>query len=164
VNYFDLIVILILFIAFYGGYKNGLIKSIFSTIGYIAGGILGLAVAVNYFSTWQSELQKVGLALLAVLLGATLGEFLLGKIGSLFRKVLFMPPFKLIDSLLGAGLSVARAAFVLYLVAALLVVSSWSVADEYIKPSKIYTYTESHLPSVMKQVKAEINDLLQKVN
>ena len=98
-NYFDFIVILILFIAFYGGYKNGLIKSIFSTIGYIAGGVLGLAGAVDYLSTWQNELQKVGLALIAILLGATLGEFLLGKIGSLFRKVLFVPPFKLIDSL-----------------------------------------------------------------
>ena len=163
-NYFDLIVILILFIAFYGGYRNGLIKSIFSTIGYIAGGVLGLAAAANYLSTWQSELQKVGLALLAILLGATLGEFLLGKIGSLFRKVLFVPPFKFIDSLLGAGLSVARAAFVLYVVATLLVVSSWSLADDYIKPSKIYIYAELHLPSVMKEVRAEIDNLLQKVN
>lgn len=163
-NYFDFIVILILLIAFYGGYRNGLIKSIFSTIGYIAGGVLGLAVAVDYLSTWQSEPQKVGLALIAILLGATLGEFLLGKLGSLFRKVLFVPPFKLIDSLLGAVLSVARAAFVLYLVATLFVVSSWSLADDYIKPSKVYTYTESQLPSVMKQIRAEIDDLLQKVN
>ena len=163
-NYFDYLVIFILLVAFYVGYKNGLIKSIFSTIGYIAGGVLGLAAAANYLSTWQSELQKVGLALLTILLGATLGEFLLGKIGSLFRKVLFVPPFKFIDSFLGAGLSVARAAFVLYLVSSLLVVSSWSWAEEQIKPSKIYTYTESHLPSVMRQVNAEINDLLQKVN
>jgi uncharacterized membrane protein required for colicin V production len=164
VSYFDFIVGFILFIAFFGGYRNGLIKSIFSTIGYIAGGVLGLAAAVNYLSTWQSELQKVGLALLAILFGAILGEFLLGKIGSLFRKALFVPPFKLIDSLLGAGLSVTRAAFVLYLVATLLVVSSWSLADEYIKPSKVYTYTESHLPSVMKEIRAEMDKLLQKVN
>jgi len=164
VSYFDFAVVLILFIAFYGGYRNGLIKSIFSTIGYIAGGVLGLAAAVNYLSTWQSELQTVGLALLAILFGATLGEFLLGKIGSLFRKVLFAPPFKFIDSLLGAGLSVARSAFVLYLVATLLVVSSWSLADEYIKPSKVYTHTESHLPSIMKEIRAEMDKLLQKVN
>ena len=163
-NYFDFIIVFILFIAFYDGYRNGLIKSIFTTIGYIAGGVLGLAAAANYLSTWQSEPQKVVLALLAILLGATLGEFLLGKIGSLFRKVLFMPPFKFIDSLLGAGLSVTRAAFVLYLVATLLVVSSWSLADDYIKPSKIYTYTESHLPLAMKEIRAEIEDLLQKVN
>jgi len=163
-NYFDLFVILILLIALYGGYRNGLIKSIFSTIGYIVGGVLGLAAAVDYLSTWQSELQKVGLAFLAILLGATLGEFLLGKTGTLFRKVLFVPPFKLIDSLLGAVLSMARAGFVLYLVATLLVVSSWSLADDYIKPSKIYTYTDSHLPTVMKEVREEIDDLLQRVN
>jgi len=164
VNYFDFVVVFILLVAFYGGYRNGLIKSIFTTIGYVAGGVLGLAAAVNYLSTWQSELQKVGLALLAILLGATLGEFLLDKIGSLFRKVLFVPPFGLIDSLLGAVLSAARAAFVLYLVATLLVVSSWSLADEYIKPSKVYTYTESHLPSVMKEIRAGMDKLLQKVN
>ena len=163
-NYFDFIVAFILLLSFYGGYRNGLIKSIFSTIGYIAGGVLGLAAAVNYLSNWQSEIQKVGLALLAILLGATLGEFLLGKIGSLFRKILFVPPFKFIDSLLGAVLSVARAAFVLYLVATLLVVSSWSLADDYIKPSKVYTYTESHLPAVMKEVRAEIDNLLQNVD
>ena len=163
-NYFDSIVVLILLIAFYGGYKNGLIKSIFSTIGYIAGGVLGLAAAVNYLSTWQSELQKVGLAVLAILLGATLGEFLLGKIGSLFRKILFVPPFKLIDSLLGAGLSTLRAVFILYLVATLLVHSTWSIADKYIKPSKLYDYADSHLPSVMNEVKSEIVKLLEKVN
>jgi membrane protein required for colicin V production len=148
VNYFDLIVILILFIAFYGGYKNGLIKSIFSTIGYIAGGILGLAGAVNYLSTWQSELQKVGLVLLAILLGATLGEFLLGKIGSLFRKVLFVPPFKFLDSLLGSVLSLIRTAFILYLVIILLVYSSWSFAEQYVSTSFVYQILQSKLPLV----------------
>ncbi len=148
-NYFDFAVVLILFIAFFGGYKNGLIKSIFSTIGYIAGGVLGLAAAVNYLSTWQSELQKVGLALLAILLGATLGEFLLSKIGSLFRKVLFVPPFKFIDSLLGAVIALIRTAFVLSLVVILLVFSSWSLADQYVSTSFVYQILDLKLPSVM---------------
>jgi hypothetical protein len=63
-----------------------------------------------------------------VLIGASVGEFLLGKIGSLFRKILFVPPFKLIDSLFGAAISILRAAFILYLVATLLVFSTWSIA------------------------------------
>lgn len=148
-NYFDFIVILILIIAFYAGYRNGLIKSIFSTIGYIAGGVLGLAAAVNYLSTLQSELQKVGLALLAILLGATLGEFLLGKIGSLFRKVLFVPPFKIIDSILGAIISLIRTAFVLSVVAILLVYSRWSLADQYVSSSFVYQISGSKLPLLM---------------
>lgn len=163
-NYFDLIIVLVLLIAFYSGYKNGLIKTIFRTAGYIAGGVAGLALAVKYLATWESQTQKVAFALLAVFIGASVGDFLLGKVGSLFRKILFVPPFKLIDSLLGAGLSTLRAAFILYLVATLLVFSTWSIADKYIKPSKLYNYADSHLPSVMNEVKSEIVKLLEKVN
>jgi uncharacterized membrane protein required for colicin V production len=163
-NYFDLLIVLVLLIAFYSGYKNGLIKTIFRTAGYVAGGVAGLALAVKYLATWESQTQKVSLALLAVFIGASVGEFLLGKIGSLFRKILFVPPFKVIDSLVGAAISTLRAAFILYLVATLLVFSTWSIADKYIKPSKLYDYSDSHLPSVMNEVKSEIVKLLEKVN
>ena len=163
-NYFDLIIILVLLISFYSGYKNGLIKTIFRTAGYIAGGVAGLALAVKYLATWESQTQKVAFALLAIFIGASIGEFLLGKIGSLFRKILFVPPFKLIDSLVGAAISTLRAAFILYLVATLLVLSTWGIADKYIKPSELYDYADSHLPSVMNEVKSEIVKLLEKVN
>ena len=163
-NYFDLIIILVLLISFYSGYKNGLIKTIFRTTGYIVGGVTGLALAVKYLATWESQTQKVVLALLAVFIGGSVGEFLLGKIGSLFRKILFVPPIKFIDSILGAAISTFRAAFILYLVATLLVFSTWGIADKYIKPSKLYDYTDSHLPSVMNEVKSEIVKLVEKVN
>ena len=163
-NYFDLLIVLILLITFYSGYRNGLIKTIFRTAGYIAGGVVGLALAVKYLATWESQTQKVALALLAVFIGASVGEFLLGKIGSLFRKILFVPPFKLIDSLLGAFLSMLRAVFILYLVATLLVFSDWGISDKYLKPSKLYDYADSNLPSVMNEVKNEIVKLLEKVN
>ncbi len=163
-NYFDLLIVLVLLIAFYSGYKNGLIKTIFRTAGYIAGGVAGLTLAVKYLTTWESQTQQVVLALLAVFIGASLGEFLFGKIGSLFRKILFVPPFKLIDSLVGAAISTLRAAFILYLVATLLVFSTWSIVDKYIKPSKLYDYADSHLPSVMNEVKSEVVKLLEKVN
>ena len=163
-NYIDLIIILVLLISFYSGYKNGFIKTIFRTAGYIAGGVAGLAIAVKYLATWESQTQKFVLALLAIFIGASIGEFLLGKIGSLFRKILFVPPFKLIDSLLGAAISIVRAAFILYLVATLLAFSTWGISDKYIKPSKLYDYADSHLPSVMNEVKSQIVKILEKVN
>ena len=163
-NYIDLLIVLVLLVAFYSGYKNGLIKTMFQTVGYIAGGVVGLALAVKYLATWESQSQKVVLALFAVFIGASLGEFALGKIGSLFRRILFVPPFKLIDSLFGAAISTLRASFILYLVATLLIFSTWSIADRYIKSSKLYVYADSHLPSVMNEVKGEIIKLLEKVN
>jgi uncharacterized membrane protein required for colicin V production len=163
-NYLDLLIVLVLLISFYSGYKNGLIKTIFRTAGYIAGGVAGLALAVKYLTNWESQSQKAVLALFAVFIGASLGEFLFGKIGSLLRKILFVPPFKFIDSLFGAAISILRAVFILYLVATLLVFSTWGFADKYIKPSKLYDYFDSHLPSVMNEAKSEIVKLLEKVN
>ena len=162
--YIDLLISLVLLFAFYSGYKNGLIKTVFQTAGYIAGGVAGLALAVKYLATWESQTQVVALALLAVFIGASVGEFLLGKVGSLFRKILFVPPFKFIDSLLAAAISIFRSSFILYLVATLLVFTNWSITDKYIKPSKLYDYADSHLPSVISEVKSEIVKLLEKVN
>ena len=163
-NYFDLIVILVLSVAFYSGYRNGLINTAFRSVGYIAGGVLGLAAAINYLSSWQNQIQKVAFALLAILFSATLGGYVLVKLGAIFKVTLFLPPFKFIDSLIGASLSVIRAGFGLYLVATLLIFSSWSVADDYVEPSKIYTCADSNLPSVLNEVKSEIIKLLEKVN
>ena len=146
-NYFDFIVIGVLLAALYSGYKNGLIKTIFRSAGYILGGVLGLALAVKYLTTWESQTQKVILALLAIFMGASVGEFLLGKIGSLFRKKLFVPPFKFVDSLLGAAVSLIRTAFLLCLVIIFLIFSRWDLAEKYVKPSLGYQIIEAQLPS-----------------
>ena len=152
-NYFDLLIVLMLMIAFYSGHKNGLIKMIFRTTGYIAGGVAGLVLAVKYLTTWESQTQKVVLALLAVFIGATAGEFFLGKIGSLFRKVLFIPPFKFIDSLLGALVSLIRTSFILCLVVIFLIYSRWDMAEKYVKPSVSYQVIEAQLPAVLTTLK-----------
>ena len=96
-NYFDLIIVLVLLIAFYSGYKNGLIKTIFRTAGYIAGGVAGLALAVKYLATWESQSQKVVLALLAVFIGASIGEFLLAKLDLYLGKSFLCHPLKLLS-------------------------------------------------------------------
>jgi hypothetical protein len=152
-NYFDLLIVLVLLTASYSGYKNGLIKTIFRTAGYIAGGVAGLAIAVKYLATWESQTQKVVLALLTIFIGASIGEFLLGKIGSLFRKILFVPPFKLIDSLLGALVSLIRTTFIISLVMNFLIFSRWDLAEKYVKPSIGYEIIEAQLPPVLMTLK-----------
>jgi len=59
-NYFDLINAIALVIAGISGFKNGLLQSIFKTIGYIAGGVVGVAIAVEVMSNGAVRLQKQG--------------------------------------------------------------------------------------------------------
>ena len=158
-NYFDLIIAIVFITTGLIGFKNGLLQSIFKTIGYILGGAVGVAIAVEVMSKWSSTLAKAGGAIILILLLATIGEFILGKIGLGFRKALLIAPLKLIDSLLGVLLSTARTAFVAYLLAVILVATPWSFGDKYIATSKFYTYTDSHLPKVITDLKLQADKL-----
>jgi len=163
-NYFDLIIAIAFIIAGFAGFKNGMLQSIFKTIGYIAGGVVGVAIAVEVMSKWSNTLSKAGGAIILILLLATIGEFIFGKVGLGFRKTLLIAPLKFIDSLLGALLSVTRIAFIAYLLAVILVATPWSIGDRYIKPSKFYTYTDSHLPKVITDLKIQADKLFKELN
>ena len=163
-NYFDLILGLILVITAVSGFQNGLLQSIFKTVGYITGGVVGVAIAVEVMSKWSNTLAKAGGAIILILLLATAGEFILGKVGLGFRKALLIAPLKFIDSILGALLSITRTAFIAYLLALILVATPWNFGDKYIKPSKFYTYTNSHLPKVITDLKIQADKLFKEIN
>ena len=163
-NYFDLINAVALVIAGFNGFKNGLLQSILKTVGYIAGGVVGVAIAVEVMSKWSSTLAKAGGAIILILLLATTGEFIFGKFGSGLRKALLIAPLKFIDSLLGGVLSIARTAFIAYLLAVILVSTPWSFGDKYIATSKFYTYTDSHLPKVITDLKTQADKLFKELN
>ena len=163
-NYFDLIVAIALVVTAIGGFRNGLLQSIFKTVGYIAGGVTGVAIAVEVMSKWSNTLAKAGGAIILILLLATAGEFILGKVGLGFRKALLISPLKLIDSLLGVLLSLVRTSFIAYLLAIILIATPWSVGSKYITPSKFYTYTDSHLPKVITDLKVQADKLFKELN
>ena len=160
-NYFDLIIAIAFIIAGFTGFKNGMLQSIFKTIGYIAGGVVGVAIAVEVMSKWSNTLAKAGGAIILILLLATAGEFILGKVGLGFRKVLLIAPLKFIDSLLGAFLSIARSVFIAYLLAIILIAIPWSFGDKYVATSKIYSYTDSHLPKIVKDISIKVDNLFK---
>ena len=161
---FDLLVLLALLITAYNGFKNGFIQTIFKTIGYIAGGVAGVAIAVEVMNTWSNNLTKAAGAIILILLLATAGEFILSKVGLGFRKVLFISPLRFLDSLLGAILATLRTVFITYLLSAILIATPWSTGDKYIANSQFYTYTESHLPKVVTELKTYGDKLFKQIN
>ena len=163
-NAFDLLVLLAVLITAYGGFKNGFIQTVFKTFGYIAGGVAGVAIAVAVMSTWSNNLAKAAGAIILTLLLATLGEFILGKIGLGFRKVLFISPLRFFDSLLGAALATLRTVFIIYLIAVILIATPWSIADKYVATSQFFTYTDSNLPKVVTELKTYGDKLFKQIN
>ena len=163
-NFIDLLVLFALLVTAYSGFRNGFIQTVFKTIGYIAGGVAGVAISVDVMSDWSSNLAKAAGAITLILLLATLGELILGKVGLGFRKVLFIPPLKLVDSLLGAALSILRTLFIIYLLCVILIATPWSIGTKYVLTSKFYTYTDSHLPKVVTELNTYGDKLFKQIN
>jgi uncharacterized membrane protein required for colicin V production len=115
-------------------------------------------------STWSNNLAKAAGAIILILLLAIMGEFILGKIGLGFRKVLFISPLKFLDSLLGATLATLRTAFITYLIAVILIAIPWSIGNKHIANSQFYTYTDSHLPKVVTELKTYGDKLFKQIN
>ena len=162
-NSFDYLILVLLVISAFSGYKAGLIQTVLKTVGYIAGGVIGVGIAIKYLDSLNSEVYLLGGLVLSVIIFALLGEFLLGRIGLLFRKALFIPPFKFIDSGLGGALSVIKFGVIAYLISTILVASPIALADKYISPSKSYTYADTHLPKVAMDLKQEVAQLFNKL-
>ena len=163
-NSFDYLILVLLVISAFSGYKAGLIQTVFRTVGYIAGGVIGVAVAIDYLDSLNSEIYLLGGLVLSVIIFALLGEFLLGRLGLLFRKALFIPPFKFIDSALGGALSVIKFGVIAYLISTILVASPIALADKYITPSKSFSYADTHLPKVAMDLKQEVAQLFNKLS
>ena len=162
-NYFDYLILVLLVISAFSGFQAGLIQTVFKTIGYIAGGVIGVGIAIKYLDSLNSEIYLLGGLVLSVIIFALVGEFLLGQLGLLFRKALFIPPFKFIDSALGGALSVIKFGVITYLISTILVASPIVLADKYITLSKSYTYADTHLPKVVKDLKQEVAQLFSKL-
>jgi uncharacterized membrane protein required for colicin V production len=157
---FDVVVFVSLLVAAISGYKLGFLQSLFKTIGYIAGGVTGVFIAANFLSEINSIVIKVLISVVIILLSAVAGQFILGKIGLIIHKGLLFAPFKAIDSLLGSLLSAAKTAIIFYIIATLLLATSWQIANDYIKDSNFYTAADKYLPRVITDIKIEAKRII----
>jgi len=159
-NILDLVTILTLLISAVSGYRLGLLQSLFKAAGYILGGLLGIYLALNYLEQFESKSLKLALTLILILLTAISLEFILGKVGVLIHKRLLFAPFKLLDSLLGTLLALLKNLIIFYLIATVLIFSTFKQPVDYIKGSYIYSYLDKHLPKIITDLKSEVDNLI----
>ena len=158
-NWVDIGLGILILLSFYRGYKAGFLKSIFSMLGYVGGGVLGLALAWNYLKNWDGVLQKFSLLLLAIAVGSVIGQWLLTKFAELFHEKILFGPFKWLDSLLGAAFSVIQIVLMAYLVAAVCLATPWQWADKNIPDSQIYQKVDQYTPTLIKSVTEKVKSL-----
>lgn len=156
----DAILILTALGAVITGFRRGFLQSLFSTVGYIGGGILGLILGLDFTPKVHSTLNRFLLVFFAVLILAEIGRRLLGSLATFFRTRLLWAPLRFIDSIAGVALELVRVTIFAYLLIALALWSPWSFAKNAIGESKIYPQMKKEMPHVLDQLRVEIEKKL----
>lgn len=151
---FDFIVIAIFFFEVKSGFADGFMKSLLKTIGYIAGAIGGLYLALQY--------DHSGWVIFAIFFGAGLGTW----VGSILAKVLKLTvlhgPLAWINSWAGALLHGLKIAILAYVVGTVLLWAPWPTGQNAIAESKVYLRLNTYAPSILGNLQSEIGKRFEK--
>jgi hypothetical protein len=134
----DIALLILGIIAIATGYNRGAIATVFSIVGYVGGGVAGFAAANWYTSEWKGLASIIALHLFGIFVGASLGRWVLEKTGIGIHKRILFGPFKFINSLGGATLSLAQAALAAFVIITLIDYLPWEIPHSIIKESKVY--------------------------
>jgi uncharacterized membrane protein required for colicin V production len=145
---FDVVVGIAAIAAIISGYRDGFIRSLLRTIGYIAGAIAGLYFALQYNqSAW---------VILAIFIGAGLGSWAGTLIAKALKLTIIRGPLAWLNSLAGALLQSVKVVVLAYLVGTVLLWAPWSTGQNDIAESKLYLQISTHSPSVLNTVREKV--------
>ena len=134
----DIALLVIGIIAIATGYNRGALATIFSILGYFGGGVAGFAFANWYTENWKGLVSVIGLHLFGIFAGANLGRWILNKTGVGIHKRILFGPFKFVNAVLGAALSLAQAAVVAFVILTLINYLPWELPHSIIEGSQVY--------------------------
>ena len=134
----DIALLVVAIIAIATGYNRGALATLLSILGYFGGGVAGFALANWYSQGWKGLTAIIFLHLFAIFAGANLGRWILEKSGIGIHKRILFGPFKFINSIFGAALSLAQAALAAYVVITLIKYLPWQLPDSIIGSSNLY--------------------------
>ena len=122
------------------GYNKGFISSLLAIIGYFGGGVVGLLISIRYTEGWNSKLSLIGIYILGIFIGASLGRTILQKIGSGIHKRILFGPLKFLDSLLGGALYLVQFSLLAVLILTVVKYLPITFISEQIEQSRAFSY------------------------
>jgi S1-C subfamily serine protease len=159
VNYVDLVLILLLVVAGFSGYRKGLITAVLSLVGAVAGALLALQIAPALASHVDEQLAKIGIGGVLVVVGIILGMAVGTWLGSLVARQLRWQPAVAVDrglGMVGQMVAVLALAWLVALPIAALPVPSLSAQ---IRSSSVIASVDKVMPPQAERVSAGLRSM-----
>lgn len=158
----DIVLLLLVVLFGYSGYRQGFIVGALSFVGFLGGGILGAVVAPPLVrSIVETPSQRALLAVAVVFLAATLGQFLASTVGALVRARVTWDSAQLVDAIGGAGISVVSVLLVAWMVGNALANSPIPWLTQQTQRSQVLYMVDSVMPESARTWFKSFQDLVE---
>lgn len=148
-NWVDVVLAVALISSLIQGWRAGFFATIFSAIGFVGGGIVGLVGGIALTKHWSQSAGTFAAILALISCGAWIGELLMRHFAKFFHGKVLFGPFKSLDSVAGAAFSVARTLVMAFIIGKLLLAMPWGWAQHDIGSSALFQQMENHAPKVV---------------
>jgi S1-C subfamily serine protease len=152
-SFVDLALIALALLFALSGFRQGLVVSATSILGFLVGAVLGAQLSGPVADRIDgSSVTRVFAALVVVLAGALLGQILAGAIGRAVRRKVTWEPAKMLDSVAGAVVSAAAVLLVAWMVASPLASSPFPGVSSQVRKSALVQAVDQAVPDGVRSV------------
>jgi S1-C subfamily serine protease len=162
-NFIDIFIAAAFLIFGWIGFRRGILRTILSIIGLVVGGAAGAIATPSIQSLISNNAFgfKPTIGLTSIILGASLGMFLFGILGSFLRVVLLPFPFmKTIDSLIGFGLAIVAVASISSTLSSAAQVIPNKTVNNLFSQSQLISQIDQYLPERFKDAAQKIQNVI----
>jgi S1-C subfamily serine protease len=152
-SFVDLALIALALLFALSGFRQGLLVSATSILGFLGGAVLGAQLSGPVADRINgSAVTRVFAALVVVLAGALLGQIFAGAAGRALRKKVTWEPAKVVDSVAGAVVSAAAVLLVAWMVASPLASSPFPTVASQVRQSALVAAVNRAVPDNVRSV------------
>ncbi|MBA3523879.1 MAG: MarP family serine protease [Geodermatophilaceae bacterium] len=143
------------------GWRQGLVVSAASFVGFLGGAVLASQIATPIADgVASSAAGRLIAALAVVLVGAFLGQLALVWLGQEIRRRLTWRPARTLDALLGAGVSALAVLLVAWMIATPLASSGFPSLSREVRGSSVIRTVDDALPSPVRALYDSLRDAI----
>ncbi|MGY1671166.1 MarP family serine protease [Geodermatophilus sp. SYSU D00710] len=159
----DVVLIGLALVFAYSGFRQGLLVSATSFLGFLGGAVLGAQLSGPVADRLDSTpVTRVFAALVVVLAGALLGQLVAGAVGRAVRRRVTWEPAEVLDSVAGAVLSAVAVLLVAWMVATPLALAPFPQLAGQVRKSALVQAVDQTVPGSVRAVYDSLREAIDR--
>lgn len=159
----DLVLIVLALLFALSGFRQGLIVSAASFVGFFGGAVLGAQLSGPIADDLaDTNVSRVFVALVVVLAGALLGQLLAGVVGRAIRTRVTWEPAKVVDAVAGAVVSALAVLLVAWMVATPLASSPFPTVSGQVRQSALVQVVDRGVPDEVRSLYDSLREAIDR--